>query len=90
MLAFNSVYKSVQKSLIDGVPAWRSENNNSAIRILSRAMMEGSDDGAIQNIFKKQHIVVPDQFVPKLAFDEKGLKTLAELNKPVTVHGECL
>lgn len=41
----------------------------------------------LQAIFRNQHIVVRDQFQPEFAFDKKGLKTLADLNKIVTVHG---
>jgi hypothetical protein len=39
-------------------------------------------------IYRRQHVIVQDQFKPKLAFDEEGLKTLADLKKPVTLQGE--
>jgi hypothetical protein len=51
--------------------------------------MDAIGDEAIQDVFGSKHIVVPDQFIPYMDFDEKGLGTLAELNKPVTVHGPC-
>lgn len=86
--AFQAVHEAVERSLVQGQPAWRVDPDNSSIRILSRAEIEALEDEEVQAIFRKQHVVVPDQFVPKLAFDEKGLRTLADLNKLVTVHGE--
>ena len=52
--------------------------------------MDSWSDEEVQAIFKIQHIVISDQFVPSMAFDENGLRSLAELNKPVTIHGQWL
>ena len=60
----------------------------SSIRILSRQDVEGMGEDDLQDIFRTQHVVVPDQFRQTLEFDEEGLKSLAELNKTVTLHGE--
>jgi hypothetical protein len=78
------------KSYIDGKPAWMVEPEHSAIRILSRQDVETMEEGAIQELFRKHHILVQDQFQSKLGFDEKGLKTLAKLDKAVTLQGEWL
>jgi hypothetical protein len=64
------------------------DSERSAIRVLSRQDIEAMDEGEVQDIFRKQHVVVQDQFKPTLAFDEKGLKTLADLKKTVTLQGE--
>ena len=61
---------------------------HSAIRVLSRQDIEDMEGEEVQDIFRKQHVLVQDQSKPKLAFDEEGLKTLADLNKPVTLQGE--
>jgi hypothetical protein len=61
---------------------------HSAFRVLSRCELEGMSDGDVQAMFRTHHVVVTDQFVPTLKFNEKGLQTLAELDKPVTLHGE--
>lgn len=52
--------------------------------------MEAAGEGAIQEIFRKRHILVEDQFESKLNFNEEGLKTLAQLDKPVTLQGGWL
>lgn len=61
--------------------------DRSAICILSKDELDNMNEEDVQAIFRKQHIVVRDQFQPKMAFDEKGLKTLADLKKTVTLHG---
>jgi hypothetical protein len=61
---------------------------HSAIRVLSRQDIEDMEGQEVQDIFRRQHVLVRDQFKPKLAFDEEGLKTLADLKKPVTLQGE--
>lgn len=64
------------------------DSEHSAIRVLSRQDIEDMDEEEVQDIFRKQHVLVQDQFKPRLAFDEKGLSTLADLEKPVTLQGE--
>jgi hypothetical protein len=54
---------------------------------LSRHEIEDMPEESVQQIFSKHHIVVSDQFVPLLNFSEKGLKSLASLDKPITLHG---
>ena len=78
------------KSYIDGKPAWMTDPEHSAIRVLSRQDMENMGEEDVQDIFRTQHILVKDHFQPKLDFNEKGLKTLAELDKPITLQGEWL
>lgn len=75
------------KSHIGNKPAWLADPDQSVIRVLSKQELDGMEEEEIQEIFRKQHIVVRDQFQPELAFDEKGLKTLAGMKKIVTLHG---
>ena len=49
--------------------------------------MDGLSDDDVQSIFRTKHIIVKNQFQPHLCFDEKGLKSLADLKKIVTMHG---
>ena len=64
------------------------DSEHSAIRVLSRQDIEDMDEEEVQDIFCKQHVLVQDQFKPRLALDEKGLSTLADLEKQVTLQGE--
>ena len=75
-------------SYIEGKPAWLVDPENSVIRVLSRKEFERMSEAQIQSIFHKQHVVVHDQFTPSLNFDERGLETLARLDKPIVLHGE--
>ena len=59
----------------------------SAFCIISKQDFESKSDQEIQNILKEKHIVVTDEFKPSLSFDDKGLRTLGDLYKPVTIQG---
>jgi hypothetical protein len=59
----------------------------SAFCILSKQEFENKSDEEIQQLFRRKHVVVHDQFEPTLSFDENGLRTLGDLYKPVTIHG---
>ena len=78
------------KSYIDGKPTWMADPEHSTICVLSRQDIETMGEGVIQEIFHKKHIIIKDQFQPKLGFNEEGLQTLAQLDKPVTLQGEWL
>jgi hypothetical protein len=52
--------------------------------------VEGMEEEGLQQIFRTQNVFVQDQFEPTLAFNERGLKTLADLNKTVTLQGELI
>jgi hypothetical protein len=67
-----------------------ADPEHSTLCVLSRQEMESMGDGVIQEIFGKKHIIVKDQFQPKLGFNQEGLKTLAQLDKPVTLQGGWL
>ena len=84
---FKKIYNAVMKSYIDNKPAWMADPDQSAIRVVSKHEMDSMVEEDVQEIFRTQHIVVRDQFQPELAFDRKGLKTLADLKKIVTLHG---
>ena len=87
---FESVHSAVQQSLSNGMPLWQADPDNSLICIVSKSKMDLLSDEEVQAMFETQHIVVPDQFAPSMAFDAKGLRSLAELDKPVTIHGQLL
>jgi hypothetical protein len=59
----------------------------SVFHIMSKQDFESKSAREIQDIFKEKHIVVYDQFKPALSFDEKGLSTLGDLHKSVTIQG---
>ena len=84
---FKKIHNAVMKSHIDNKPAWIADPDQSAIHILSKHELGNMEEEDIQELFHMQHIVVCDQFQPELAFDKKGLKTLADLKKIVMVHG---
>jgi hypothetical protein len=86
---FEDIYKAVVASYIDGQPAWLVDPEHSAIRVLSRQEIETMEAGDVQDLFRMHHVVIRDQFQPTLAFDENGLKTLADLKKPITLQGGC-
>jgi hypothetical protein len=65
-----------------------ADPDHSTICVLSLQDVESMREEDLQDIFRMQHVVVPDQFRQTLNFDEDGLKTLAELNKTVTLQGE--
>jgi len=55
--------------------------------VMSKQEFESKSDQEVQDLFKRKHIVVHDQFEPTLSFDEKGLRTLGNLHRPVTIQG---
>jgi hypothetical protein len=61
--------------------------DKSVFCIVSKQEVEGKSDREIQAIFRGKHIIIYDQFEPTLSFDEKGLSTLGDLYKSVTIHG---
>ena len=84
---FKAIYRAVTPGYQDGQPLWMVCLQESVFCILSKQEFESKSGDEIQGIFRRKHIVVYDQFQPTLAFDEKGLKTLGDLNKSVTIHG---
>jgi hypothetical protein len=72
---------------INDQPAWIADPEHLTICVVSKSELEDMDEEVAQAISCRQNIVVQDQFQPKLAFDSNGLKTLADLNKVITLHG---
>ena len=90
MTLFKQIYDAVLESYIGDKPAWMVDYTLSTLKVVSRHEIEGMDEGDVQEMFRSHHVLVKDQFQPTLAFDENGLKTLADLRKPVTLQGECV
>lgn len=84
---FKAIHNAVIAGYKDGRPLWMACPEESAFCILSKQEFESKGDQEIQRIFCRKHVVIHDQFEPTLAFDEKGLKTLGDLHKSVTIHG---
>jgi hypothetical protein len=84
---FKIIHSAVIAGYKDGRPLWMACPEESAFCILSKQELENKSDQEIQAIFRRKHVVIHDQFEPTLAFDEKGLKTLGDLYKSVTIHG---
>ena len=66
-----------------------SSPEQSAFCIISKQELQSNSDQEIQAICCAKHVVVHDQFELTLNFDEKGLKTLEDMYKSVTIHGVC-
>lgn len=80
----------MEASYIDGLPAWKARPQDSDICILSKAEMDAKSPEEIQKILRHKHIYVEKDlnFKPKYGFDEEGLATLTQLDRPVIIHGE--
>jgi hypothetical protein len=85
---FEEIHQAVVAGYKDKRPLWISSPDESIFCIISKRDVENKSDEEIQEVFRGKHIVVYDQFEPTLRFDEKGLRTLGDLHKPVTIHGE--
>ena len=84
---FNDIHQAAEAGYEDRRPLWMSNPDGSIFRVTSRQEMEGKSDQEIQEMFREQNVVIYDQFQPTLGFDERGLSTLGDLLKPVTIHG---
>jgi len=84
---FKTMYRGVTAGYQAGLPLWMASPEESVFCILSQQEFKSKSADEIQAIFRRKHIVVYDQFEPTLAFDEKGLRTLGDLYKSVTIHG---
>lgn len=87
---FQAIFKAVEKSFVDGSPAWFVDRASSSIYTTYAEEMDLLTDEEVQDIFRTKHIFVANQFVPEMEFNEHGLSTLADLDKPVTIHGQWL
>jgi hypothetical protein len=63
---FKKIYNAVIKSYIDNKLAWMEDSEHSAIHILSKQDIKAMDEGEVQDIFCKQHVIVQDQFLPTI------------------------
>jgi hypothetical protein len=84
---FEEIHQAVIACYKDHRPSWMASIEQSAFCILSKQEFENKSDEEIQQLFRRKHVVVHDQFEPTLSFDENGLRTLGDLYKPVTIHG---
>jgi hypothetical protein len=84
---FKTIHNAVITGYKDGRPLWIACPEESAFCILSKQELENKSEQEIQEIFRRKHVVIHDQFEPTLAFDENGLKTLGDLYKSVTIQG---
>jgi hypothetical protein len=87
---FEEIHQAVVAGYKDHRPLWMASPDKSVFCILSKQEFETKSDEEIQQIFRRQDIVVHDKFEPALSFDEKGLGTLGVLDKTVTIHGVYL
>ena len=86
-MMFDEIHQAVKAGYKDGKPLWMASPDESVFCVMSKQEFESKSDQEIQDLFKRKHIVVHDQFLPTLSFDEKGLRTLGDLRRPVTIHG---
>ena len=84
---FEEIHHAVIAGYKDHKPLWMASPAESVICVISKQEFESKSDLELQNLFKGKHIVIHNQFVPSLSFDEKGLRTLGDLYRPVTIQG---
>jgi len=84
---FKEIHQAVVAGYRDHKPLWMASPAESVICVISKQEFESKSDRELQNLFQGKHIVVRDQFVPTLSFDENGLRTLGDLCRPVTIQG---
>ena len=87
MALFEQIHKAVLTCYRDEQPLWMTSPEESVFRVLSKREFEQKSDQEVQDLFRKQHIVVQDQSELKMKFDEGGLQTLGDLFRPVTIQG---
>jgi hypothetical protein len=84
---FNEIHQAVVAGYKDHRPLWVGSPDQSVFCVISKGEFENKSEMEIQELLKERHIVVLDQFEPTLEFDERGLSTLGDLYKSVTIHG---
>jgi hypothetical protein len=85
---FKAIHSAVTTGYEDDRPLWMACPAESVFHIMSKREFQCMSDKEIQLLFYRKHIVIVDQFEPTLDFDENGLKSLGDLFKTVTIHGE--
>jgi hypothetical protein len=84
---FDEIYRAVTAGYQDGRPLWMAKPGESIFCTVSKKEVESKSEKEIQEIFRGRHIVIYNEFEPAFSFDERGLKTLGDLHKTVTVQG---
>jgi hypothetical protein len=84
---FKAVHEAVVAGYKDDQPLWMTCPEESVFCVISKQELESKSDQDVQELFHRKHVVIHDQFQPMLAFDQKGLETLGDLYKSVTIHG---
>lgn len=85
---FNNMMDTVEEYYVNGKPRYLSDPSTSVFKILTEEEFENQRDGEIQNILRRQHILVIGMKKPKYGFDPDGLETLAPLDKLIIIHGK--
>ena len=84
---FKEVHQAIINGYKDGKPLWMASPDESIFHVTSKQQVERKNDQELQDLFKGKHIVIHDQFAPMLSFDKMGLRTLADLHRPITIQG---
>ena len=84
---FEGIHNAIITGYKDNKPLWMTSPDESVFCVISKQDVESKSDQELQDLFKGKHIVIHDQFTPTLSFDEKGLQTLGDLYRPVTIQG---
>jgi hypothetical protein len=87
---FKHIHNAVITGYKDNQPLWMACPEESVFCIMSKQEFQRMSDQEVQALFRRKHVVIHNQFEPTLAFDENSLKTLGDLFKPVTIHGEWI
>ena len=79
---------AIQECYVNDEPKWLSRPDDSMICVMSHEEMASKNTGEVHDILKHCHICVIDHEPSTMEFDESGLSTLVELDKPITMHGK--
>ena len=85
---FLKIHTSVQRGYVDKKPKWLSCPDESMICVFTQNEMASKTAAEIQQILRYRHICIIGPEETGLSFDEKGLESLADLDKPIIMHGE--
>ena len=90
MDSIHSVVRHLKEDYVYGKPPHIVESALSVFHILTQEEYDKKSVRDIQEILRRQHIVVVGRQPPRVKFDANGLRTLTRLNEPVSIQGVSL
>jgi hypothetical protein len=81
------IVDEVKKGYIDEKPAHISAPDKSVFKILTQEEYDATSIRQVQEILRRQHIVIVNRPKPPINFDANGLRTLTRLTEAVPIQG---